>query len=148
MLATKERDGHPDQESDGHLGGLDVYVSVIDGQGNVAADIRRIMTSGKVDIVAAFGPETTLSLIRKLLDDKKIALLPPGQSPFSKSDLPGVVAFISAYEREYGNRPSAQAAQGYNAARRIDNAVRTQGGVDDTGELLRVFMETTRGFTR
>ena len=29
MLATTERDSHPDQQSDGHLGGLDVYVNVI-----------------------------------------------------------------------------------------------------------------------
>ncbi len=30
LLATRERDGHPDETSDGHLGGLDVYVLVID----------------------------------------------------------------------------------------------------------------------
>ena len=33
MLATKERDAHPDTESDGHLGGLDVYISRIDSTG-------------------------------------------------------------------------------------------------------------------
>ncbi len=93
MLATTERDGHPDQESDGHLGGLDVYVAVIDERGDVAADIGRIATQGEVDIVAAFGSEKTLSLIRKLLDGKKVALLLPGLSPFSKSDLPAVAAF-------------------------------------------------------
>ena len=26
LLATKERDGHPDETSNGHLGGLDVYI--------------------------------------------------------------------------------------------------------------------------
>ena len=147
MLATTERDSHPDQESDGHLGGLDVYVTVIDGQGNVAADINRIVAQNKVSIVAAFGPDTTLSPIKKHLDGEKIVLLLPSQSPFSKSDSHGVVAFISAYEREYGNRPSSQAAQGYHAARRIDHAVRAQGGVDDMGSLLRIFKETAHGFT-
>ncbi len=147
MLATTERDGHPDQGSDGHLGGLDVYVAVIDERGDVAADIGRIATQGEVDIVAAFGSEKTLSLIRKLLDGKKVALLLPGLSPFSKSDLPAVAAFISAYERAYGSKPSSRAAQGYNAARRIDVAVRAQGGVDDTASLLRIFSETARGFT-
>ena len=136
MLATAERDNHPDQESDGHLGGLDVYVKVIDGQGDVAADLRRIATQGVIDIVAAFGSDSTLSIVRKLLDGKMVALLLPGQSPFAKSELPAVAAFISAYEKVYGRRPSSQAAQGYNAARRIDVAVRAQGGVNDTALLL------------
>ena len=147
MLATTERDSHSDQESDGHLGGLDVYVSVIDGQGDVAADIGRIARQGEVDIVAAFGSEATLSLVGKLLDGKRVALLVPGQSPFSKPDLPAVAAFMSAYQREHGRGPSAQAAQGYNSARRIAFAVRAQGGVDDTAALVQNFRQTARGFT-
>ena len=147
LLATAERDSHPDQESDGHLGGLDVYVTVIDGKDDATADIRRIVTRGEVDIVAAFGSETTLAPIEKLLDGQKVVLLLPGQSPFSNSGLPAVAAFISAYEREYGRRPSSHAAQGYNAARRIDVAVRAQGGVDDRAALLRIFGETARDFT-
>ena len=52
MLATTERDSHPDQESDGHLGGLDVYVAVIDGRGDVAADIGRVAAQGDVEFRA------------------------------------------------------------------------------------------------
>lgn len=147
MLATTERDSHPDQESDGHLGGLDVYVTVIDEQGDVTAEIERISAQGEVDIVAAFGSEMTLTLIGRLLDGKNVALLPPGRSSVSRSDLPAVAAFRTAYEREYGVVPSSCAAQGYNAARRIDSAVRAQGGVDDRASLLRVFRETVRSFT-
>jgi hypothetical protein len=146
MLATSERDGHPDQESDGHLGGLDVYVTVIGGQGDIAAEIERSASLGKADIVAVFGPEETLSLAGPLREVKGAALLLPGQTPFSKPGLPAVAAFISAYEREYGRRPTPQAAQGYNAARRIDVAVRAQGGAGDTASLRRVFAETARGF--
>ena len=141
MLATSERDRHPDQESDGHLGGLDVYVSVIDGQEDIGADIARAVTLGQVDIVAAFGSEETLSQVCELLDGKGVALLLPGQTPFSQSGLPAVAAFISAYAREYGGRPTAQAAQGYNAARRIDFAVRIQGGAEDKTSLRRAFVE-------
>ena len=144
MLATTERDSHPDQESDGHLGGLDVYVTVIDGIGDSVADIGRRVEQGDVDIVAAFGSETTLTRIRKLLDGKLVVLLVPGQTAFLEPDLP--LAFMSAYEREYGSKPSSQAAQGYNAARRIDMAVRSQGGVDDTDSMLRSFRDTARGF--
>lgn len=146
MLATTERDGHPDQESDGHLGGLDVYVSVIDGTEDVGAAIGRIAARGEVDIIAVFGSETALSPIRKLVDGSKIVLLLPGQSPFAETDRPAVASFISAYQREYGGTPSAKAAEGYNAARRIDAAVRAQGGVDDRASLLRIFRETARRF--
>jgi hypothetical protein len=147
MLATAERDGHPDQESDGHLGGLDIYVTLVDEQGDVAADIARILAQDGVDIVAAFGPEPSLSLIGKLLEGRNVALLLPGRSPFSEPGLPGTAAFIAAYEMEYGGKPSSHAAQGYNAARRIDRAVRAQGGVDDTAKLRLDFRETARGFT-
>ena len=147
MLATAARDGHPDQESDGHLGGLDVYVHVIDGKGDVAADIGRIAEQGAAHIVVAFGSETRPSPIDKLLDGKKIALLVPGETPFSEPERPAVAAFIVLYAREYGTRPSSRAAQGYNAARRIDVAVRAQGGVDDIVWLRRSFRETARGFT-
>jgi hypothetical protein len=147
MLATTERDSHPDEESDGHLGGLDVYVSVIDSQGDVSAEIERIVAQDRIDIVTVIGSGKTLSLAGKLLDGRNIVLLLPGQSPFSQSDKPGVVIFRSSYESQYGDQPSAQAAQGYNAARRIDVAVRAQGGVDDTEQLVRSFRQTASGFT-
>jgi ABC-type branched-subunit amino acid transport system substrate-binding protein len=146
MLATTERDSHPDQESDGHLGGLDVYVTVLDEQGDVAAEIARMATQGEVDIVAALGSARTLSQIKKLLAGKEIALLVPGRTPFSNSGSPSAAAFISAYQSANGGRPSSHAAQGYNAARRIDLAVRAEGGVDDTASLLLGFRETERGF--
>ena len=147
MLATTERDSHPDEESDGHLGGLDVYVSVIDSQGEVRTEIERMVAQDRIDIVTVIGSGKTLSLAGKLLDGKNITLLPPGQSPFSQPEMPGVAAFTSAFESHYGDPPSAHAAQGYNAARRIDVAVRTQGGVDDTEELARSFRQTASGFT-
>ncbi len=146
MLATTERDSHPDEESDGHLGGLDVYVSVIDSQRDVSAEIERMVSQDRIDIVTVIGSDRTLSLAGKLLDGKSIALLPPGQAPFSQPDTPGVMAFRSAFENHYGDPPSAQAAQGYNAARRIDVAVRAQGGVDDTEQLVRNFRQTASGF--
>jgi hypothetical protein len=146
MLATTERDSHPDEEADGHLGGLDVYVSVIDSQGDVSTEIGRIVSQDRIDIVTVIGSDKTLSLAGKLLDGTDIALLPPGQSPFSQSDKAGVIAFRSAFKDHYGDQPSDQAAQGYNAARRIDVAVRSQEGVDDTEQLARSFSQTASGF--
>lgn len=146
MLATKERDSHPDQDSDGHLGGLDVYVSVIDANRDVATNIGRLATQGGIDIVAAIGAGTELPPIAKLFDVNDVALLLPGPSPFARSGLPAVAAFIAAYRREYGVMPTSRAARGYHAARRIDAAVRAQGGVGDRASLRRHFRQTRRAF--
>jgi len=67
MLGTTMRDAHPDQESDGHLGGLDVYVSVF--------DIMSDETPQAIDIVVAIGPDERLSRIRNLFKGTKAALL-------------------------------------------------------------------------
>lgn len=146
MLATTERDAHAGEESDGHLGGLDVYVTVIDAGGDPSAEIARIAAPGDIDIVAAFGSPGPRSLADKLLAGADIALLPPGQSPFARPELPGVAAFVSAFENRYGSKPSAFAAQGYNAARRIDVAVRALGNADDKAALLGSFNETGNRF--
>jgi hypothetical protein len=146
MLATEERDSHPDQESDGHLGGLDVYVIVIEENGDTTAMIEGAIEQGEVDIVAIFVSDKILSLVREHLDRRKVALLLPGQSPFAKSDLPEVAVFKSAYERKYSAMPSIFAAQGYNVARRIDAAVRAQSGVGNKALLNRTFRQTAQGF--
>ena len=147
IIATAERDYHPDQESDGHLGGLDVYVQVADGE---AGDLdKRLATGGKTgkpDIVAVFGPEATLERVRALLGGTKPVLQPPGRTPFANPGQPGVARFTAAYQKTYGQPPSAAAAQGYNAARRIATAVRAQGGVGDTAGLRRNFEAIPRGF--
>ena len=147
MLATAERDSHPAQESDGHLGGLDVYITVINERNDVSASIMRLAERSEVDIVAAFTSQETQSLIRILLEGKAVALLLPGQTPFSRTDLPAVAAFKSAYKHRYGTNPTSGTAQGYNAARRIDVAVRTQGGVGDTALLVRTIRHDAAGRT-
>jgi hypothetical protein len=148
MLATSERDSHADEESDGHLGGLDVYVTVIDALGDVSTEFERIVSQAEINIVAAFGSEELLFLVGKLVERERLVLLLPAQTPFPQSDMPAVAAFAFAYENQYGGRPSTQAAQGYNTARRIDVAVRAQGGIDDKELLVQSFRETAYGFVR
>ena len=146
MLATAERDSHPDQESDGHLGGLDIYVTVIGSQGNITAEIERIARQREVDIVVAFGSEETRSMVQGLLDGTRVVLLLPGQPTLSWPGSPAEKAFNAAYEQAYGYAPTSRSAQGYIAARHIDAAVRAQGGVDDTAALRQVLDETARDF--
>lgn len=142
MLATTERDSHPEEESDGHLGGLDVYVTVIAVEGE-----KVVSNLGPADIIVAFGSSETLSRIGGKLEDLGAVLLKPGVSPFDQSAEPGVVAFVTAYEKTYGVPPTARAADGYNAARRIDQAVRPLDGTEDRAALRKSFSSTARNFT-
>ncbi len=116
-------------------------------KGDAAADLMRSVTQGALDIVVIFGSKAAQVQIKKVLEGKNVALLLPGQPPFSRSDLPGVAVFVSTFAKKYGTRPSSHAAQGYNAARRIDIAVRSQSEVRDTASLLRSFRATARDFT-
>ena len=131
MLATTQRDSHPDETSDGHLGGLDVYVIVVQVLEAVADDIDIVV------VAASQQAFDTLTAVQLRL----------GQTPFAHSDQPGVARFISAYKAAYGMAPTVDAAQGYNAAQRIEVAVRDQSGVDDKALLVRSFKESARTFT-
>jgi len=140
MLATTERDSHPDQESDGHLGGLDVYVNVIDTKGKGLTEINTILRQKQIDIAINFG-----SL--DFSNNTQLTILTPGKSPFNDPSNPDVNTFITTYETAYGALPTPYAARGYNAARRIAVAVRAQSGVDDTVALKQVFSDTAEDFT-
>jgi len=147
MLATTEWDAHADEKSDGHLGGLDSYVSLIDANGDVAAEVKRISSISQINIMVSFASDKTQALIDKLLVGEKIVLLQSGPTLFDNKNLPAVSAFISAYHQAYGKNPTAAAAQGYNAARRIDVAVRAQGGINDQGLLHQNFTQTATAFS-
>ena len=127
MLAASERDSHADETADGHLGGLDVFVSAANTPTEIADDI---------DIV----------VLRKNMQNLTAIPLYPGRTPFAQSVQPSVKRFISAYKTTYGMMPTATAAQGYNAALRIDRAIRPHDSVSDKTAILRSFQETAGGF--
>ncbi len=136
MLATTERDAHANEESDGHLGGLDSYVRQVDKPENLDADI-----------VVLLGSKQTTSAFTKQINPNDIAILIPGKSPFSDTTNPAVARFIASYKSAYGTAPSAAAGQGYNAARRVAAAIRAQGSTDDKGLLNENFKQTADSFT-
>lgn len=135
LLATTERDGHPDEESDGHLGGLDVYVR----QATTPASLD-------ADIVVLLGSENSTTQFSQKVDQNNTALLHPGKNPFANTESSSVSNFITTYTKAYGSAPTASAAQGYNAARRIEIAVRQQGAADDKNSLTASFKQTATGF--
>lgn len=131
MLATRERDGHADEESDGHLGGLDVYLSIVDsgeGRDSVLARIRELVEDRAVEFLTGVVPAELAAGIRRLTR---------GGPPYfvDTEDLSGAnvstmdgAPFAAAFVAMYGRAPDRAAFKGYGAARLIDRAVRTVAG--------------------
>lgn len=140
LLATRERDSHPDEESDGHLGGLDVYLFPVDPERDLLAGVRALLQQEQIDILAVIGPASAVEEIRPLVADSQTLLLAPGRVRPSSAE-----AFARAFEAAFGYAPETPAAEGYNAARRIDRAVRPLGGVADRAALRRALEETGDG---
>jgi len=140
LLATRERDSHPDEESDGHLGGLDVYLFVVDPGQEPLSGVRALLQREQIDILAVIGPDQAAAEIRPLVAGSQAVLLAPGRLRSAST-----AAFTSAFEAAFGYPPATPAAEGYNAARRIDAAVRPLGGVGDRAALRRALDETRDG---
>lgn len=138
LLATRERDGHPDEHSDGHLGGLDVYLHPVDLATESLAGVRAVLDRAKIDIVAVVGSAAAAADIRPLIDESRTLLMAPGRL---RTPLPE--DFARAFNAAFGYPPGEAAAHGYNAARRIDAAVRPLDGVADRAT-LRQALDTSR----
>lgn len=146
MLATTERDAHPNQESDGHLGGLDVYVTTIDENEDIVSQINMLNMDPQVDIVSYFTTPDKSSVIQNNLDQSVIALLVPGEISEENVDRIGNDNFFTTFGKTYNEEPTTAAIRGYNAARRIDLAVRAQGAASDIADLAKSFNESASGF--
>jgi hypothetical protein len=153
LLATRERDSHPDEESDGHLGGLDVYLFLVEDRDDPPAGVRALFGQEAIDILAVTGPDVLVESFRPLTAGSQTVLLAPGRMAFPASaataaaaQAPAVRAFVEAFKAEFGYLPSQSAARGYNAARRIDAAVRAQGGVSDKAALQQALRASESGF--
>ena len=128
LLAADERDGHANETSDGHLGGVDVHVLPLprDAAGLVEGLIGNPTEPG--DVVVVFGTEAAASeAVRKYQSNSTVLLqvvLPVGWD----SDV-GTDSFVARYRLAYGTAPGVMAATGYHAARRLDVAIRPLDGV-------------------
>ena len=162
MLATKQRDAHPGTESDGHLGGLDVYLSRIDSTGAPVAAARKagaLFSREKIEFLAVFATPEALNALYPAAAGAKVFLLGLGDTPrkipgeacppyfISISQRKGAKigrAFAASFQKEYGRMPSRLAALGYGAARLIDSAVRALGGeLADREALRRALRDST-----
>ncbi|MEQ8357747.1 MAG: hypothetical protein RH942_19590 [Kiloniellaceae bacterium] len=151
-LATRERDGHANEESDGHLGGLDVYIGMVEFSAEAAAARTPGGEVGAAapDIVVAIGVPAELAPLRAAGGGDAV-LLEPGKVPNAAAwrqepTLGGAAgSFQQRFSDAYGSAPDGWAAQGYDAARRIDLAIRPLGGVADRAALTRGLAATQGG---
>lgn len=128
LLAADERDGHANETSDGHLGGVDVHVLPLprDAAGLVEDLIGTPTEPG--DVVVVLGTEPAASeAVRKYQSNSTVLL----QAVLTEGwdDDEGTGSFVARYQRAYGTAPGVLAATGYHAARRLDVAIRPLDGV-------------------
>ena len=144
-VAASERDSHAAETSDGHLGGIDLFIRV---QPEDAAEgiiwLKGAPTTAATVIVNFSGPDVAPS---RRADDATLVITPGALPPaeiWTGNALSSTTSFAARYHAVYGSAPDRQAAQGYNAALRIDRAVRDSGGVHDI-EALREALDRSTG---
>jgi len=155
LLATRERDGHAFEESDGHLGGLDSFVIVIDTGRSVEAIRSHLDTlqkgEGIVFLTGVSVPEI-LSATGVKLDEAQTVLVDPVNTaiyPAAMSASESLVTmdgvpFPTAFREAYGHEPGPYAIRGYIAARLIDVAVSAVDGNFSRRDVLHDVLEKAR----
>lgn len=129
-LAAGERDSHDAETSDGHLGGIDLFIRVEPTKAAEGITWLRGAPNEAATIVVDFSEsESALSHTQ----NSGAVVIRPGILPATRMGFVEAPAtgFIARFRAAYGTAPDRQAAQGYNAALRIDRAVRDLGGVQD-----------------
>lgn len=156
LFATRERDGHAGEESDGHLGGLDSHVVQVDVSRGLDFVVERLE---KID--AEQGP----AFVTGLMPDASAAsavwgralqlavLVDPRGSPVYERVLrhPERLRtmdgepFTAAFRIVRGRAPDADAMLGYVAARLIDSTVRAVQGDLTRREVVAAALEDAMG---
>jgi len=144
MLATTERDSHPDEHSDGHLGGLDVYVRLVDTAQPVDVTrrlLRQMVREQQVEVMTGVTTAKLVEIVRQELAGTPAVLLAVDESRFNADDRADP-AFEAAFRTEFGHSPSRAARLGYCIAQTIERAVRALGGdFSDPDRLAALFGE-------
>ena len=142
LLATQERDGHTNETSDGHLGGLDVYIVPLPTR--AAETIQGLKRAPQIfiDIAILMSSEAGTDQDAVSLDQQTVTL-PPSTTNANPTEASS--KFATRFQSAFGTPPDHSAAEGYYTAPRIDLAVRTLGGVDDHRALIVALAATNEG---
>jgi hypothetical protein len=146
LLAADERDGHANETSDGHLGGLDVQILPlpVDATGQVVGLVGTPQIPP--DVVVLMGGEGLPpdSLAGEMTGGLEIQI---GMLPDNWRDAGPTDSFAARYQNAFGAPPTEAAAQGYNVARRLDAAIRALGGLSPRASLDRILADSENGMT-
>ncbi len=145
-LATGEQDAHAFEESDGHLGGLDVYLIRIEASRS-PAERARILSDAQP--LFAYGVELDAEA-RAMLEHAGVIPIEPErarfwtaleQAPRRLTRFDGS-SFVNGYRSAYGGEPDAAALRAYVAARIVAAVVR-ESSEQDRGrpERLRAILQ-------
>ena len=139
LLAADERDGHPGETSDGHLGGVDVQVLPLPrGSGTGVPGLFGNPLESP-DVVVMFDAASLSALdVAPGTPVVEVGKLPPDQD-WQQSD------FATRYLATYGSPPTRDAAQGYNEARRLDLAIRPLDGLSPGPEFATAIASSEGG---
>jgi len=136
MLATTEQDGHPDETSDGHLGGLDSHVLKVDsgvGSDLMLKSLEGLMQKSEPVFVTGLFSGETAKLVSKSLKQQNTVFFDPTDSAMWQIALSTPVklksmngdSFSARFQNRYGYAPTPEVNRGYIAARLIAATVRS-----------------------
>ena len=128
LLAADERDGHANETSDGHLGGVDVQLLPLPRDAAGLVEGLFGTSDEPTDVVIVLGLEPLASDAARAYRSATTVLqqaVPP--DGWDSDD--GTDSFVSRYRVAYCATPGVMAATGYHAARRLDVAIRPLDGV-------------------
>jgi len=146
LLAADERDGHANETSDGHLGGVDVQILPLPRDAAGLVEGLFGTPDEPTDVVIVLGPEPLASDAARAYRSATTVLqqaVPP--DGWDSDD--GTDSFVSRYRVAYGATPGLMAATAYHAARRLDVAIRPLDGVVPEEALLNAWRSTESGLS-
>ncbi|MFT5506804.1 MAG: hypothetical protein ACI8XC_004532 [Gammaproteobacteria bacterium] len=132
LLATREQDGHEDETSDGHLGGLDSHVLEIDSSAGNKDSINQLK-----NLISTSSPLFAVGLdlsesVHKMLQEYEVVVVDPVRNGLWGSVVnyeeqimifDGTL-FSAAFMRDYRHLPDETAHQAYISARVIASIIR------------------------
>lgn len=141
LLAADESDGHANETSDGHLGGVDVHVLPLPAE--AAGRVEGLIGSPQepADVVIVFGPDPAASEAARGVPTVSTVLVQP-MLPATWIGNDETESFVMRYRLLYGAEPGVMATTAYLAARRLDAAIRPLDGVSPPGALREAWTAT------
>jgi len=131
LLAADERDRHPDNHADGHLGGLDGYVLKIDtnrDKQEVLKDISQMVKSDDIQFLTGLIPSKISYLVVQQLQNTTTHFIDTPIKDITEMTTMSGEGFTISFNRRYGRSPSLSARKGYRIARDLDQIVRKIAG--------------------